>query len=85
MKKNRCLYLINLVLGSLSIMLAGCHTQKNAAKASEKTEQDPDQPVVAQKDSINEQVICMYGVPVEFQERPMLKYGVPDGRDKKRQ
>ena len=86
MKNNRFLYLINLVLGSLSIMLAGCHTQKQAAKATE-TQLDENQPAVEQNDSINDRVVCMYGVPAELEEkpvRPMLKYGVPDGREKKK-
>lgn len=83
MKQNRLLYFVNMVLGSLSILLAGCHTQKNAAKAAEDN-RDEAQPVVEQKDTISDRVICMYGVPAEIYERPALKYGVPDGREKKK-
>jgi len=74
-----------MVLGSLSILLAGCHTQKNAAKAAQDNNRDENQSVVEQTDSVSNRVICMYGVPAEIHERPALKYGVPDGRDRIKQ
>ena len=57
--KKKFLTHANLLLGAVSLTLAGCHTQKNAASPAAQPEQD--QPVQVARDSA---VICMYGVPV---------------------
>ena len=85
MKKN-FLRNLNLLLGALSLTLAGCHTQKKAAESTQN-----DQGEKPQIEQVQEgEVKCMYGVPAEnyaepaeSHERPALKYGVPAPRDKR--
>ena len=78
------------MLGSLSMVLAGCHTQK---KAAQPVEPEPAEPATQEQvtkpntsetaSGIDDRVVCKYGVPAELNERPALKYGTPDGRKKK--
>ena len=82
---NKVLLKVNVVLGSLSMLLAGCHTQKRVAGAEA---QEADQPVIEEPSPVIEEpapplepVVCKYGVPPETYERPMRKYGVPDARE----
>jgi len=77
--KKQFLKRINLLLGSISVALAGCHVQKQPTEPAPVPE--PDQPVVEQKND-PEPLICLYGAPPEFYERPTRKYGVPDAADK---
>ena len=73
--KKQFLTTLNLILGSVSVALAGCHIQKKSVEPTPTP--DPAQPVVEQPIE-PEPVICMYGVPAEVYERPMRKYGPPD-------
>jgi hypothetical protein len=77
MKKN-FLKRINLLLGSISVALAGCHVQKQPAEPTPTP--SPDTPVVEQPND-QEPIMCLYGAPPEFYERPMRKYGVPDAAE----
>ena len=76
MKNKRFLLWVNLVLGSLSMFLVGCHSQKKAVQSA-RLENDTQ---VEATDS--DRVVCKYGVPAEMYERPTRKYGTPDMRDK---
>ncbi|MCR5050710.1 MAG: hypothetical protein K6A36_06450 [Paludibacteraceae bacterium] len=82
---KRFLTYLNLFLGVASLALAGCHSQKNAAKS--------ETPAPTQKEAREPELICMYGVPTNIEsEKPdtarkprpqpegriMLKYGVPN-------
>ena len=82
---NKVLFKMNVVLGSLSLLLAGCHTQKRAAQPAEPQSDQPvieePSPVVDEPAPPLEPVVCKYGVPPETYERPMRKYGVPDARE----
>lgn len=70
--KKRFLLRMNVVLGALSMLFAGCHSQKNVTK----TETDsPNQPKVEQTEP---EVVEMYAVPNAEFERPVMKYGVPN-------
>ena len=83
---KKVLTYVNLALGSLSMTLAGCHTQKVAPQPA--APQEPDRPVVEeplpiiQEEQPQEPLVCKYGVPPEVYERPMRKYGGPDMREK---
>lgn len=80
---NKILLKMNVALGSLSMLLAGCHTQKNVVLA-EPTDQpviEEPGPVVEEPAPPQEPLVCKYGVPSEMYERPMRKYGVPDARE----
>jgi hypothetical protein len=83
--KKRMLVAANVALGAMSMLFAGCHTQKQVQPA------EPDQPVIEQPEAPQqpvaqepEPVVCKYGVPPEVYERPMRKYGVPDAREQKK-
>lgn len=91
--KKKFLKHFNLLLGTISLTLAGCHTQKQVAQT---TDNDPaDQTKIEQVEQ-DERVICLYGPPptqkadttatdsVADDEiiRPALKYGVPPVRRK---
>ena len=89
MKNKRFLLWINLVLGSLSMLLVGCHTQKKAVQPAEPepaepaTQEQVTEPNTSETASgIDDRVICKYGVPADLNERPKLKYGTPNGRVK---
>ena len=59
MKKNFLKH-INLLLGAISLMLAGCHTQKQMAQP---TNDDPvNQPKIEQTQQTDVPV-CLYGPP----------------------
>jgi hypothetical protein len=78
--KKRLMTMTNVALGSLSMLLAGCHTQKQAAQPAE-PESDAGEPRIEQPIPVEpEPPVCKYGVPVEVYERPMRKYGIPDYR-----
>ncbi len=77
MKNKRFLLWINLVLGSLSMFLVGCHTQKKAAQATQ-----PENDTQVEQAAEGDRVVCKYGVPAEMYERPTRKYGTPDMREK---
>ncbi|MBR2165878.1 MAG: hypothetical protein IKP02_06080 [Paludibacteraceae bacterium] len=78
---NKILLKVNVALGSLSMLLAGCHTQKNVVPA------EPEQPVIEEPSPAVEPappvepLVCKYGVPAEVYERPVRKYGIPDVRE----
>jgi len=74
MKKN-FLKRINLLLGTVSVALAGCHVQKTVAEQQPNDNEAP-QPVIEETNPIPE-AICLYGVPVEDYAQPAPKYGVP--------
>lgn len=75
---------VNVALGSLSMVLAGCHVQKQAASTDTpvinetEQQQQTDTPVIHEP----EPVVCKYGVPAEVYEMPKRKYGIPDYRGK---
>lgn len=71
--KKRFLKRCNLMLGALSMLLAGCHSPKHAVKPNMN---DPEPPVTQQNDN---DVIELYGVPnADYEEIPVAKYGVPN-------
>lgn len=85
MKKN-FLTKLNLLLGTASVALAGCHVQKNINPAPETDNTETNPPVVEpavgpQQGQEPEPPVCLYGVPPEVYERPMRKYGVPDAAE----
>lgn len=67
--KKHFLLRANVLLGTLSLLLAGCHTTKKAAEASAPESADEPKPQ-AVKDA---QVICMYGVPPQIYEQQRQK------------
>ena len=71
MRNKRFLAVANAVLGSLVMLLAGCHTQKNAAKSDSQETVVPDHPVVEQ--------------PIIREEPILVKYGLPPVRERQRQ
>jgi starvation-inducible outer membrane lipoprotein len=77
MKKN-FLKRLNLLLGTVSVALAGCHVQKQASEQTNNTntgqEEVVEQPTPAQQ----QEAVCLYGVPAAVYEQPPRKYGVPD-------
>ena len=72
--KKRFLMCANVALGSLSMLLAGCHSQKQAPKP------DPviDEPQSPVEDQIPPHMEKKYGVPPAKFEPPVCKYGVPE-------
>ena len=51
---------MNVLLGAASMLLAGCHSQKNVVK------QEPSEPAPKPVDEVPEgHVICLYGVPAD--------------------
>ena len=72
------MHFANVILGSLSVMLAGCHTQKMAPQPTDGEESIPPQPVEEYTPPQPDPPVCKYGVPMEIYERPMRKYGVPN-------
>ena len=77
MKKNLLKH-INLVLGSISMTLAGCHVQKQAAETVPVPQPDTTK---MEQPAEPEPILCKYGVPPEFYDRPTRKYGVPDAAE----
>ena len=94
--RKRFLTRLNILLGAVSMTLAGCHSQKAVTNPQPA---EPAQPTPAVEPG---EVICLYGVPREVYERQqmerrdsvppeqldsvpevMLKYGVPRPRPKK--
>lgn len=71
--KKKFLMRINALLAIVSILLAGCHTQKKVASSETSTPSDTTATEIS-----DPEIIALYGVPV----RPMLKYGVPTPRPK---
>ncbi len=85
--KKQFLNRVNIILGALSLMLAGCHTTKKVAQDT------PPRPML--KYGVPTEVVAMYGVNIEAdtlaapadtvakpQKRPidheiLVKYGVP--------
>lgn len=63
MKNKKFLAFANLVLGSLVMLFAGCHSQKNAAKTAEKESQDANLPQVEQTAPDEGRILVKYGVP----------------------
>lgn len=68
--KKQFLLRANVLLGTLSLMLAGCHSTKKAAEASATPEPADEPKAQAVKDA---QVICMYGVPPQIYEQQRQK------------
>ena len=80
----------NVLLSTLILLLAGCHTTKKAAASQSETPAKQDEATVP-----SDRVVCMYGVPAQVYEqqrqdslkkdsastarpdRIMLKYGIP--------
>lgn len=79
--KTNLLKKINLLLGTISVALAGCHIQKQPVEPTPTPPQEADKPIVEQT-SETEPLLCMYGAPPEVYERPMRKYGPPDSADR---
>lgn len=90
--KKQFLIRVNIILGALSLLLAGCHSSKKAAQST------PPRPML--KYGVPTEVVAMYGVTLEAdtlkadttavpqdtvaepQQRPrdreiLVKYGVP--------
>lgn len=59
--KKQFLIRANVILGTLSLLLAGCHTQKKVVAPAE-----PESPEAAVRHG---EVICMYGVPAQVYEK----------------
>ena len=72
--KKRFLMCANVALGSLSMLLAGCHSQKQAPKP------DPviDEPQPTVEDQVSPRIEKKYGPPPAKFEPPVCKYGVPE-------
>lgn len=68
MKKN-FLIRANVLLGALSLLLAGCHSTKKAAEKSALEAADEPQQAAAPSD----RVVCMYGVPPQVYEQQRAK------------
>jgi hypothetical protein len=71
--KRKFLTYANIALGSLSMLFAGCHSQKNATKTPEIIE--PEDPPAQQID--RDHIMKKYGVPHADFEPAVCKYGGP--------
>jgi len=58
----------NVLLGTLSLLLAGCHTTKKAAASQSEAPAKQDEVGVA-----NDRIVCMYGVPPQVYEQQRAK------------
>lgn len=94
MRKN-FLRNLNLLLGAISLTLAGCHTQKKVAPNPENDPANSNQPIVEQpqiqpQPEQDDVPVCLYGPPPESYatpkpepyEMPARKYGVPTPPEK---
>lgn len=79
--KKEFLKHLNILLGTVSVALAGCHVQKNVNPAPETANDTTNisQPVVDQP--TEPEAVCLYGVPADVYRRPTRKYGVPDAAE----
>ena len=74
--RKKFLRRVNVLLGIVSLSLAGCHTQKNAAQTQ------PAEPEASPAQAVGGgEVICMYGIPAEVYEEQRAKEEAQRRRD----
>ena len=61
--KKKFLTKANVLLGAMSLILAGCHTQKKVAESSTAETPEPQE-----QETVEGKVVCLYGVPPRVYE-----------------